>query len=193
MTGVKTLTNDAGDILRAMLGIQDPVSIKADERRKQSRSKEFFNSEENDLIQAYDSIPVREKLPHFDSLFEFLINVRRYANAYQKSGELWKVFGDYEAPQLVNIQMDAERHTGNLAIARFTREKLVEFSRDPRQKMWADFYLPRLDSLEGKIMILLFTDDEMSQVFGFPFDIMLTSEPNNVDEQQAPNNTSDSR
>ena len=187
------MTNDAEEIVRAILGIEDPVSIPAEERRKQSRSKEFFNLDENDLVQAYDSIPVREKQPHFDSLFEFLINVRRYADAYQKSGELWKAFGDCETPQLVNIQMDAERHTGRLAIARFTREKLVEIIEDPRQKMWAEFYIPRLDSLEGKIMVLLFTDDEKSQVFGFPFDVMLTSEPNNVDEQQAPANTSDSR
>lgn len=193
MTGVKILTNDAEEIVRAMLGIQDPVSIKAEERHKQSRASEFFNAEEEDLVSAYLCIPVREKQPHFDSLFEFLINVRRYANAYQESGELWKAFGDYEAPQLVNIQMDAERHTGRLAIARFTREKLVELSQDPRQKMWAEFYIPPLDSLEGKIMVLLFTDDEKSQVFGFPFDVMLTSEPNNVDEQQAPTNTSDSR
>lgn len=187
------MTNDAEEIVRAMLGIQDPVSIKAEERYKKSRASEFFNAEEEDLVKAYLCIPVREKQPHFDSLFEFLINVRRYANAYQESGELWKAFGDCEAPQLVNIQMDAERHTGRLAIARFTREKLVELSQDLRQKMWAEFYIPRLDSLEGKIMVLLFTDDEKSQVFGFPFDVMLTSEPNNVDEQQAPTNTSDSR
>ena len=172
------MTNAAEEIVRAMLGIQDPVSMKADERHKKTRASEFFNAEENDLVQAYLSIPVREKQPHFDSLFEFLINVRRYADAYQTSGELWKAFGDCETPQLVNIQMDAERHTGRLAIARFTREKLVELTKDPRQKMWAEFYIPRLDSLEGKVMVLLFTDDEKSRVFGFPFDVMLTSEPN---------------
>lgn len=187
------MTGDSIDIVRAMLGIDDPVSIPSEERYKKSRASEFFNAEEEDLVNAYLCISVREKQPHFDSLFEFLINVRRYANAYQESGELWKAFGDCEAPQLVNIQMDAERHTGRLAIARFTREKLVELSQDLRQKMWAEFYIPRLDSLEGKIMVLLFTDDEKSQVFGFPFDVMLTSEPNNVDEQQAPTNTSDSR
>ena len=76
----------------------------------------------------------------------------------------------------MNIQMDAESHTGRLAIARFTREKLVELQR-PQQKMWAEFYIPRLDALEGKVMLLLFTDDEKSRVFGFPFDILLTSEP----------------
>ena len=166
------------NIVRATLGISDPVSMSVDERHEKSRAQDFFNADEEELVQAYDSIPVREKQPHFDSLFEFLINVRRYANAYQESGELWKAFGDCETPQLVNIQMDAERHTGNLLIARYTREKLVELSKDLRQKMWAEFYIPRLDSLDGKIMILLFTDDEKSRVFGFPFDVMLTSEPN---------------
>ena len=171
------MTEETIDIVRAILGIKDPVSIPSEERHKQTRSQEFFNAEEDDLVQAYLRIPVREKEPHFDSLFEFLINVRRYADAYQTSGELWEAFGDCESPQLVNIQMDAERHTGRLAIARFTREKLVELSKDPRQKMWAEFYIPRLDALEGKVMVLLFTDDEKSRVFGFPFDIMLTSEP----------------
>ena len=178
------MEEDTINIVRAILGIEDPVSIPSEERHKQTRANEFFNAEEEDLVRAYLSIPVREKQPHFDTLFEFLINVRRYADAYQKSGELWKAFGDCETPQLVNIQMDAERHTGNLAIARFTREKLIELTKDPRQKIWAEFYIPRLDSLEGKIMILLFTDDEKSRVFGFPFDVMLTSEPNIEDDEQ---------
>ena len=178
------MTNAAEEIVRAMLGIDDPVSLPSEERHKQTRASEFFNAEEDDLVQAYLSIPVREKQPHFDALFEFLINVRRYADAYQASGELWKAFGDCETPQLVNIQMDAERHTGRLAIARFTREKLVELTKDSRQKMWAEFYIPRLDTLEGKVMVLLFTDDEKSRVFGFPFDVMLTSEPNEENDAQ---------
>jgi len=176
------MTNAAEGIVRAMLGIDDPVSLPSEERHTQTRASEFFNAEEGDLVPAYLSIPAREKQPHFDSLFEFLINVRRYADAYQTSGELWKAFGDCETPQLVNIQMDAERHTGRLAIARFTREKLVELTKDPRQKMWAEFYIPRLDSLEGKVMVLLFTDDEKSRVFGFPFDVMLSSEPNDEED-----------
>lgn len=178
------MKEDTINIVRAILGIEDPVSITTEERHRQTRANEFFNAEEEDLVRAYLSIPVREKQPHFDTLFEFLINVRRYADAYQKSGELWKAFGDCETPQLVNIQMDAERHTGNLAIARFTRERLVELSKNPRQKTWAESYIPYLDSLEGKIMILLFTDDEKSRVFGFPFDVMLTSEPNIEDDEQ---------
>ena len=80
--------------------------------------------------------------------------------------------------------MDAERYMGNLAIARFTRERLVELSKNPRQKTWAESYINRLDSLEGKIMILLFTDDDKSRVFGFPFDVMFTSEPNSEDDEQ---------
>jgi len=178
------MKEDTINIVRAILGIEDPVSITTEERHKQTRANEFFNAEEEDLVQAYLSIPVREKQPHFDPLFEFLINVRRYADAYQKSGELWKAFGDCETPQLVNIQMDAERYKGNLAIARFTRDRMVELLKDPRQKTWAESYISYLDSLKGKIMILLFTDDDKSRVFGFPFDVMLTSEPNSEDDEQ---------
>ena len=119
------MEEDTINIVRAILGIEDPVSMPSEERHKQARANEFFNAEEEDLVRAYLSIPVREKQPHFDTLFEFLINVRRYADAYQKSGEVWKAFGDCATPQLVNIQMDAERHTGNLAVARFTRAKLI--------------------------------------------------------------------
>ena len=178
------MKEDTINIVRAILGIEDPVSIPSEERHKQTRANEFFNAEEEDLVQAYLSIPVREKQPHFDPLFEFLINVRRYADAYQKSGELWKAFGGCETPQLVNIHMEAERRTGKLAISRFTRERLVELSKNPRQKTWAESYINRLDSLEGKIMILLFTDDDKSRVFGFPFDVMLTSEPNSEGDEQ---------
>jgi len=172
------VTEEVKNILKSILGMEDPVSISAEERKVKTRMVDFFSAEENQLMEAFAAIHSEFKAPHTDDLFAFLITIRRYSEAYQKSGELWNSFGDYDQPQLVNIQMDSERHTGSLVIARFTREKLVELSKDTRQKMWAEFYLPRLDSLEGKIMILLFTDDEKSRVFGFPFDVMLTSEPN---------------
>jgi len=106
-----------------------------------------------------------------------MMNVRRYSTAYSDSGELWRAFDDCDHPQLVNIQMDAERHTGQLVIGRFTKEKLLELRENPTQQLWAEFYLSHLDNLSGKIMILLFTDDEMSRMHGFPFDVMLTSTP----------------
>lgn len=165
------------EVVLSILGVSDPVSMPAEQRKKSTRSEEFFSADEPSLVEGYMSIPASMKQPHFDDLFEFLINVRRFADAYQESGELWEAFGDCESPQLVNIQLDSHRHTGRLAIARFTREKLVELTKDPRQKMWAEFYLPRLDALEGKVMILLFTDDAKSRLFGFPFDIMLSSTP----------------
>jgi len=172
------------DVVLSILGVHDPVSMPSEERKKTTRSSEFFSAAEEDLIEAYMSIPVAMKQPHFDDLFEFLINVRRFADAYQESGELWEAFGDCESPQLVNIQLDAHRRTGRLAVARFTRQNLVELTKDPRQKMWAEFYLPRLDALKGKVMILLFTDDAKSRLFGFPFDIMLSSTPSDESSSQ---------
>lgn len=172
------MTEQMKEVLLSILGVVDPVSMPAEKRKKSTRSSEFFSADEGDLIEAYMSIPDPMKQPHFDDLFEFLINVRRFANAYEESGELWAAFGDCETPQLVNIQMDSYRQHGRLAIARFTREKLVELSKNPQQKMWAEFYLSRLETLAGKVMILLFTDDENSRLFGFPFDVMLSSTPN---------------
>ena len=165
------------DVVLSILGVHDPVSMTAERRKKSTRSTEFFSADEGDLVEAYMSIPASKKQPHFDDLFEFLINVRRFGDAYQESGELWAAFGDCETPQLVNIQLEAYRRHGRLAIARFTREKLVELTKTPKQKTWAEFYIPRLDALEGKVMILLFTDDEKSILFGFPFDVMLSSTP----------------
>jgi len=172
------MTEEIENILKSILGMEDPVSISAKERKVKTRVVDFFSAEENQLMEVFAVIRSELKAPHTDDLFVFLMNIRRYSEAYQKSGELWNSFGDYDQPQLVNIQLDAERHIGELAIGRFTREKLIQISSDPVQKQWAEFYLPRLDKLEGKIMILLFTDDEMSRRHGFPFDIMLTSEPN---------------
>ena len=172
------MTEEVKNILKSILGMEDPVSISAEERKVKTRMVDFFSAEENQLMEAFAAIHSEFKAPHTDDLFAFLITIRRYSEAYQKSGELWNSFGDYDQPQLVNIQLDAERHIGKLAIGRFTREKLIQLSSDPIQKQWAEFFLPRLDSLEGKIMILFFTDDEMSRRHGFPFDIMLTSEPN---------------
>ena len=172
------MTEEVKNILKSILGMEDPVSISAEERKVKTRMVDFFSAEENQLMEAFAAIHSEFKAPHTDDLFAFLITIRRYSEAYQKSGELWNSFGDYDQPQLVNIQLDAERHIGKLAIGRFTREKLIQLTSDPIQKQWAEFFLPRLDSLEGKIMILFFTDDEMSRRHGFPFDIMLTSEPN---------------
>lgn len=172
------MTEILEDILKSLLGIVDPVSISSEERKKVTGVADFFSAEENQLMEAFASIRFDLKALYTDDLFVFLMNIRRYSKAYQKSGELWKAFGDYDQPQLVNIQLDAERHIGKLAIGRYTREKLIQLSSEPRQKQWAEFYIPRLERLEGKIMLLLFTDDEMTQRHGFPFDIMLTSEPN---------------
>ena len=165
-------------ILKSLLGIVDPVSMTSEDRKKVTGMVDFFSAEEKDILRAFSNIRHELKAPHTDDLFVFLMTTRRYSEAYQKSGELWNSFGDYDHPQLIDIQLDAERHIGKLAIGRFTREKLIQISSDPVQKQWAEFYLPRLDKLEGKIMILLFTDDEMSRRHGFPFDIMLPSEPN---------------
>jgi hypothetical protein len=160
-----------------LLGVEDPVSLPPEDRKKATSVEEFFDAEEGDLVRAFSEIQSELKHPYTDDLFVFMMNVRRYSTAYSESGELWKAFGGYDNPQLVNIQMNAERHTGQLVIARFTKEKLLQLREDPRQQQWAEFYLSRLDNLEGKIMILLFTDDEMSRIHGFPFDVMLTSIP----------------
>ena len=129
------------------------------------------------MVEAFSTIQNELKHPYTDDLFVFMMNVRRYSTAYSDSGELWRAFDDCDHPQLVNIQMDAERHTGQLVIGRFTKEKLLELRENPTQQLWAEFYLSHLDNLSGKIMILLFTDDEMSRMHGFPFDVMLTSTP----------------
>ena len=67
------MTKNVQEIVRSILGIEDPVSIPTEERRKQTRSQDFFNAKEEDLVQAYLAIPAREKQPHFDSLFDFLM------------------------------------------------------------------------------------------------------------------------
>ena len=164
-------------VLMNLLGVEDPVSLTPEDRKKATSVEEFFDAEDSELVESFSKIQSELKHPYTDDLFVFMMNVRRYSMAYSDSGELWKAFGDYDYPQLVNIQMDAERRSGQLVIGRFTREKLLQLREDPRQQLWAEFYLSRLDNLEGKIMILLFTDDEMSRIHGFPFDVMLTSIP----------------
>ncbi len=164
-------------VLMNMLGVEDPVSLPPEERKKATSVEEFFDAVESDLVEAFSNIQNELKQPYTDDLFVFMMNVRRYSTAYSESGELWEAFGDYEKPQLVNIQMDAERYTGQLVIGRFTREKLLELRGNPAQQLWAEFYLSHLHKLSGKIMILLFTDDEMSRIHGFPFDVMITSIP----------------
>lgn len=171
------MRNRLETVLMNLLGIEDPVSLSTEERKEATSVEDFFDAEEGELVEAFSTIQNNLKHPYTDDLFVFMMNVRRYSTAYSESGELWRAFGDYHYPQLVNIQMDAERHTGQLVIGRFTKEKLLELKNTPEQQIWAEFYLSRLNDLSGKIMILLFTDDEMSRRYGFPFDVMLTSIP----------------
>ena len=123
-------------------------------------------------MQTYQSLPEDEKDAHYDDLFAFLINAQRYANAYQKSGQLKAHADQRDGPVLVNVQLDAERHTGKLAISLTTVQQLQEMLESETTEAWARHYLPRLTSIQDDQMILLFTDDEMSGRYGFPFDIM---------------------
>ena len=160
------------EVLRSILGVQDPVSMDLQTRNEKTRFNDFFNIDEEKLIAAFLQLSAEEKSPHFDDLFAFLINSRRYSSAYQKSGELFNRFGSDMEPVLINIQMDAERHTGKLALGAFTLERLKIMSSSEESTFWTEHYLPRLMRLEKGQMLLLFTDDEMSQAYGFPFDIM---------------------
>ena len=142
------------------------------DRTEATRSGEFFQTPEELLVRAYETLPDGEKGAHYDDLFAFLITCQRYASAYEKSGEL-KAHADLrEGPVLVNVQLDAERHTGKLAIGIMTVQQLHKMLESENTETWAQHYLPRLTSLEDDQMILLFTDDEMSARYGFPFDIM---------------------
>jgi hypothetical protein len=164
--------NDVLELIKSILGVHDPVSMTSKDRTEATRSGEFFQTPEELLVRAYETLPDGEKGAHYDDLFAFLITCQRYANAYEKSGEL-KAHADLrEGPVLVNVQLDAERHTGKLAIGIMTVQQLHKMLESENTETWAQHYLPRLTSLEDDQMILLFTDDEMSARYGFPFDIM---------------------
>ena len=164
--------DDVLEIVKSILGVHDPVSMTTEDRATASRAGEFFETPEDLLVQAYQSLPEDEKGAHYDDLFAFLINAQRYANAYQKSRQLKAHADQRDGPVLVNVQMDAERHTGKLAISFTTVQQLQEMLGSETTEAWAQHYLPRLTSIEDDQMILLFTDDEMSGRYGFPFDIM---------------------
>ena len=166
------------ELLLKTLGVLDPVSMSKVERQEATQAQDFFSIPEEDLVQAYSSLDRSLKLPHMDDLFVFLINVRRYSEAYQESGELWTMFGECTEPQLVVIHMDQARNTEHVGISRFNKEQLIGMSHDERFEMWAQHHLVRIKRYEGKIMLLSFTDDEMSKAHGFPFDVLLTSRPN---------------
>lgn len=167
-------TDETIEVLRSILGVYDPVSMDVKTRAEVTRVNDFFDIDEETLITAYNEFPPDDKTPHFDDLFAFLINSRRYSTAYNKSGELFNRFGSDKEPVLVNIQMDAERHTGKLALGAFTLERLKIMAASEENSSWAEHYLPRLMRLEKGQILLLFTDDEMSRAYGFPFDIMFT-------------------
>jgi hypothetical protein len=172
------MTKRIQELLLKTLGVIDPVSMSEIERQDATQAQDFFSIPEEDLVQAYSSLGRSLKLPHMDDLFVFLINVRRYSEAYQESGELWTMFEECTEPQLVVIHMDQARNTEHVGISQFKEEQLIEMSHNERFEMWAQHHLVRLKRYEGKIMLLLFTDDEMSKRHGFPFDVLLTSRPN---------------
>ena len=135
-----------------------------------------------DLQKNYqDLISTFEKMNHdvLDetqmALFEFMINVRQYQTAYEESGELWEKFGDFKGPQLINIEVNFLRTDGAFKIWRFKPEGLFQMLKSSR-KEWAQSMLTKLTHVSNNCMAVYYTDDELSQRFGFPFSATLVSE-----------------
>ena len=167
------------DCLRRMTTMEDPISKTSKERAEHSRPAAYVNASYEEMEAAYGIMKKEAKTRLQSDLVDFLCDIWAYANAYKKSGELWRMFGDTKEKQLVEIGV-SDRARNNLRINRFTTSDLKKQSKNERESVrkWALWQLEvinRPGTPEGA-MFLYFVDGKMERIHGFPFDLTFTHE-----------------
>jgi len=167
--GIQELT----DCLRAMVSIQDPLSMSDEERREQHVVREVYSSatdEEMSIVYNKLSKEINDTLQ--SDLLDFLADVWRYNRAYRASGELWEIFGYNGESQMVTINVE-DRHNDHLKFQRYTKSQLVDLSSDHNNptKELSKLRLSMLNKLPSGAMAILFYDSKKERLHGFPFDI----------------------
>lgn len=157
-------------IVNGLLRLKDPLSMSLDERRKIFDFRDFFEHDQQELVDAYKSINSDDNV-YFKDLFDFNLGVTSQHKFFMDSRMVWDKIGVPEEPVLLNVLLDKTREYGDLRVGTHSISTLKEAVEKDPANQWCQHYLGVLSSLESPCVYILYTDDEMSRRHGFPFDI----------------------
>ena len=100
--GIQELSN----CLRAMVSIQDPLSMSHDEKKNLIDRTPYVSATHEEMGIVYNKLSKEIKDPLQSDLLDFLADVWAYIHAYLDSGELWKRFGYNGESQIVLISVE---------------------------------------------------------------------------------------
>jgi antitoxin component YwqK of YwqJK toxin-antitoxin module len=167
-----TSKEKARQIISGLFNLEDPVSKSLEERREFFDFREFYEHDQNELLEAFESI--RNEAPsHAPDLFQFNLEVVKQHRYFIDSSLVWEKIGTPKEPILLNILFDETRERGQLQVSTVRIADLQGMLEQDPQNRWGLHYLPILESFERPIVYILYTDDEMSKKHGFPFDIAI--------------------
>ena len=164
---------DLTNCLRAMISIQDPLSMSDEDRKYLIDREPYVSATHEEMSIVYNKLSKEIKDPLQSDLLDFLADVWAYSRAYIDSGELWKRFGNNGESQVVTINVE-DRHNDVIKFNRYTKSQLVALSKSnhPMNEL-SELRLKHLNTIPSGAMLMIFYDPRKQGLHGFPFDISL--------------------
>ena len=103
------------DIVNGLLRLKDPLSMSFDERRQIFDFRDFFEHDQQELVDAYKSINSDDNV-YFKDLFDFNLGVTNQHKFFMDSRMVWDKIGVPEEPVLLNVLFDKTREYGDLRV-----------------------------------------------------------------------------
>ena len=165
--GIEDLTN----CLRAMISIQDPLSMSKEEKKNLIDRTPYVSATHEEMGIVYNKLSKEIKDPLQSDLLDFLADIWAYNHAYLDSGELWKRFGYNGESQIVLISVE-DRYKDVIKFQRYTKTQLISLtnSDNPLNEI-SKIRLKAVNNIPQGAMLMTFHDSRKEALYGFPFDI----------------------
>jgi len=165
--GIEDLTN----CLRAMISIQDPLSMSKEEKKNLIDRTPYVSATHEEMGIVYNKLSKEIKDPLQSDLLDFLADIWAYNHAYLDSGELWKRFGYNGESQIVLINVE-DRYKDVIKFQRYTKTQLISLtnSDNPLNEL-SKIRLKAVNNIPQGAMLMTFHDPTKEALYGFPFDI----------------------
>ena len=165
--GIEDLTN----CLRAMVSIQDPLSMSHEEKKNLIDRTPYVSATHEEMGIVYNKLSKEIKDPLQSDLLDFLADVWAYNHAYLDSGELWKRFGYNGESQIVLINVE-DRDKDVIKFQRYTKTQLISLTNsDNHLNELSKIRLEAVNNIPQGAMLMTFHDPTKEALHGFPFDI----------------------
>lgn len=159
----------ARKIIEGLFSAADELSQTEEERKEIYSFSDFLECDSKDLFTAFHTI---EDTPlHSNDLFNFSLATKIQHHNFQQTNIVWEKLGIPHEPVLINVKFDITRNSGELSVATLTISDMERILEENSSDAWANYYLSTLRSFDTPVVYVLYTDDELSNKHGFPFDI----------------------